>query len=73
MGAMLEHRQLQRHPTYKKVWDKSYANELGRLCQGIGNNPSNPTKKRVDGTDTFKPIRYQDIPLNRRNDITYTV
>jgi hypothetical protein len=68
-GAMLEHRQLRCHPTYKKVWDKSYANELGRLCQGIG---TNPTKKQVDGTNTFKPIRYHDIPLNRRNDITYT-
>jgi hypothetical protein len=45
MGAMLEHRQLRCHPTYKKVWDKSYANELGSLCQGIGTNPTNPTKK----------------------------
>jgi len=71
-GTMLEHRQLRRHPAYKKTWDESYANELGRLCQGIGTNPSNPTKKRVDGTDTFKPIRYHDIPLDRRNDITYT-
>jgi len=69
---MLEHRQLHRHPTYKKVWDESYANELGRLCQGIGTKPSNPTKKRVDGTDTFKPIRYHDIPLDHRSDITYS-
>jgi len=35
-GTELEHRQLRKHPTYKKVWDESYANELGRLCQGIG-------------------------------------
>jgi hypothetical protein len=61
-GTMLEHWQLRRHPTYKKVWDESYANELGRLCQGIGTNPANPTKKRVDGTDTFKPIHYHNIP-----------
>ena len=71
-GTMLEHRHLRRHPAYKQVWDTSYANELGRLCQGIGEDPTDPTRKRVDGTDTFKPIRYQDIPLNRRNDITYT-
>lgn len=71
-GAMLEHRQLRRHPDYKEVWDASYANELGRLCQGIGTNPTNPTEKRVEGTNTFKPICYNDIPMDRRNDITYT-
>ena len=31
-----EHRQLRRHPKFKDIWDMSYANELGRLCQGIG-------------------------------------
>ena len=44
-GAMLEHRQLRRHPAYKETWDESYANELRRLCQGIGTNPTNPTNK----------------------------
>ncbi len=34
-GKLLEHRQLQKDPRYKLVWDRSYANELGRLCQGI--------------------------------------
>ena len=33
---MLEFRQLRSHPKYKKIWDTSYANELGRLCQGVG-------------------------------------
>jgi hypothetical protein len=32
-GEFLEHRQ---DPRYKATWDRSYANELGRLCQGIG-------------------------------------
>ena len=71
-GTELEHRQLHKHPNYKQVWDESYANELGRLCQGIGKSPTEPTKKRVEGTDTFRPIKHNDIPLDRRMDVTYT-
>jgi hypothetical protein len=54
------------------VWDKSYANELGRLCQGVGTNPDGPSPKRIEGTDTFRVIQYHDIPANRRLDVTYT-
>ena len=32
-GKLLEHKQLQRHPTLKYMWDTSYLNELGRLFQ----------------------------------------
>ena len=71
-GRLLEHRQLRSHPDYKSIWDQSYANELGRLCQGIGTNNSNPTGKRVDGTNTFRPIAYTDIPSDRRQDVTYS-
>jgi len=71
-GQQLEHRQLRRHPAYKAVWDTSYANELGRLCQGIGSDTTTPNNKRIDGTDTFRPINYHDIPADRRSDITYT-
>ena len=71
-GQSLKHRQLQRHPKYKDTWDTSYANELGRLCQGIGKDPRNPHLPRVAGTDTFKPIRYHDIPHQCKRDITYT-
>jgi hypothetical protein len=35
-GKFLEHQQLLRDPRYKVTWDTSYANKLGRLCQGIG-------------------------------------
>ena len=78
-GEALEHRQLRRHPKYKEIWDTSYANKLGRLCQGIGSKstPSQTTPKsalpqqRVEGTNTFRPIRYRDIPLERRHDVTY--
>ncbi len=36
----LEYCQLCRDPRYKTTWDTSYANELGRLCQGIGSGPT---------------------------------
>ena len=71
-GRYLEHRQLRAHPTHKPTWDASYANELGRLCQGIGTLPGQPTTKRIPGTDTFTPIHFHDIPSDRRSDITYT-
>ena len=71
-GKLLEHRQLRQHAKYKEVWDTSYANELGRLCQGVGQKPDNPTEKRVEGTDTFRPIQFHDIPPDRRMDVTYT-
>eukprot|EP00804_Cyclotella_cryptica_P013681 CCRYP_016123-RA/>CCRYP_016123-RA protein AED:0.28 eAED:0.28 QI:0/0/0/1/0/0/3/0/318 len=54
------------------TWDTSYSNELGRLCQGIGHHPVHKHKKRIDGTDTFKPIQYRDIPNQRKGDVTYT-
>ena len=71
-GETLEHRKLRRHPKYKKTWDQSYSNELGRLCQGIGKGSKGPKHQRVEGTDTFQIIRYEDIPHDRRNKITYT-
>ena len=71
-GEFLEHRQLRRDPRFKTVWDKSYANELGRLCQGIGAGPS-PNSKRVDGTNTFFLINYDDIPTHKRKEICHTL
>ena len=35
-AKILEHTQLRQHPHLKNMWDSSYANELGRLCQGVG-------------------------------------
>ena len=45
-GETLEHRQLRRHPKYKKTWNQSYSNELGRLCQGIGKVSKGPNASR---------------------------
>ena len=55
-GETLEHRQLRRHPKYKKTWNQSYTNELGRLCQGIGKGFKSPKQQRVEVTDTFQII-----------------
>ena len=71
-GDFLEHRQLRRDPRFKAVWDTSYANELGRLCQGIGSGAT-PTKQRVAGTNTFFLIDYKDIPLHKRKEICHTM
>ncbi len=71
-GAFLEHRQLRRDPRYKTTWDTSYANELGRLCQGIGTGVK-PCTKRVDGTNTFFRIKYNDIPAHKRKEICHTL
>eukprot|EP00804_Cyclotella_cryptica_P019682 CCRYP_016440-RA/>CCRYP_016440-RA protein AED:0.38 eAED:0.38 QI:0/0/0/1/0/0/2/0/266 len=71
-GQSLEHKQLRRHPKHKATWDTSYANELGGLCQGIGKHTEHPHKKQVEGTNTFKPIQYHDIPNQRKSNIIYT-
>ena len=34
-GKLLEYRQLQKDPRYAPIWNPSYANDLGRLCQGV--------------------------------------
>jgi hypothetical protein len=68
----LEHRQLRCDPKFKPVWDKSYANELGRQCQGIGTGAS-PTSKHVEGTNTFFLINYNDIPTHKCKEICHTL
>ena len=64
-GKFLEHRQLRCDPQYNATWDTPYANELGRLCQGIGAG-STPSSQCVSDTSTFFLIDFQDIPLHKR-------
>jgi hypothetical protein len=71
-GKFLEHRQLHQDPRYKATWDTSYANELGRLCKGIGAD-NTPTAQRVSGTNTFFLINYQDIPAHKTKEICHTM
>ena len=62
-GKMLNYRQLRRDPKYNIQWDKSAANEFGRLADGVGN--------RVKGTKTIEFIRKCDVPQSRMKDVTY--
>jgi hypothetical protein len=71
-GDFLEHYQLCRDPCYKTTWDTSYANKLGRLCQGIISGPT-PNSQRLAGTNTFCLINYNDIPLHKRKEICHTM
>ena len=52
------------------MWDTSYANELGRLCQGIGTGTM-PNTKQVSGTNTFFLGNYNDIPVHKRKEICH--
>ena len=52
-GKSLEFRQLIKLDKYRAIWMKSFANELGRLAQGIRNIP---------GTDTIDFISFADVP-----------
>jgi hypothetical protein len=70
-GLSLEYKQLHTHPKLGPIWSKSYANELGRLCQGVGTNNSG-TNKCIQGTDRFYIIDHKDIPTNRCKEITYS-
>ena len=62
-GEMLEYRDLLKRPTLGPDWQISGANEFGILAQGVG--------RRVKGTDTIKFIKKQDVPRDRKCDVTY--
>ena len=38
----------------------------------MGKGSKFPKKQRAKVTDAFQIIRYEDVPVNRRNKITYT-
>jgi hypothetical protein len=54
------------------MWDMSYANELGHLCQGIGTGTT-PNTKQVAGTNAFFLIDYNDIPMHKHKEICHTL
>ena len=63
-GKLLNYKQLMRNPRYKKKWNVSSANEFGRLANGVGGRTKNPT-------NTIKFIRKDEVPKERRKDVTY--
>ena len=64
-GQLLNYRQLCTHPKLAYIWNQSYSNEMGRLFQGVGTSAGGNVK-RVDGTDTFHIMHYNDTPQYRR-------
>ena len=50
--------------------EKPFSNEMGILCQGVGKG-KNGLGKRVEGTNTFYVIHFEDMPKDRLNKICY--
>ena len=61
-GKSLEYRDLVNMEKCHNTWTTSFANELGRLAQGI---------REVPGTNIVFFIPKSDIPKDRRKEITY--
>jgi hypothetical protein len=55
-GDLLEYRHLLKHPKYRDVWSKSFGREIRRLATT---------------TETIAFVAKQQIPQQRRKDITY--
>ena len=72
-GQLLQYRQLRKNPKFAHILDTSYANELGRICQGIGQGSKVPNQQHVEGTNTFRVIKFADIPQDRRKEICHSM
>ena len=70
-GNILNYGQLRKHPKYKETWNKYFSNEMGKLCQGVGKG-KNGLSERVERTNTFYAIRFEDITNDHLNEICYT-
>jgi hypothetical protein len=57
-GKILTYRDLIARDDLRVIWSRSFANELGRLAQGVGG--------RVQGTNTIFFIHYHQVPKDRR-------
>ena len=63
-GNLLNYVQFLQHPQYADTWNRSYANEMGRLCQGV-RTVDGGVGKIIKGTDTFHVFCFKDIPKDR--------
>ena len=72
-GKLMQYRQLRKYPKFVHIWNTSYANELGQLCQGIGKGSKGPRQQHVEGTNTFRLIKFADIPQDRRHEICHSM
>ena len=64
-GKLLQCHKLRKHPKFARIWNTSYTNGLGQLCQGIGKVSKGPKHQHVEGTNTFHLIKFADIPRDR--------
>ena len=64
---------MRKHLKFAHIWNTSYANELGRLCQGIGKVSKDPKNQRVEGTNTFCIIKFEDIPQDIRKEMFHSM
>ena len=39
-GKQLNYGHLRKHPRIQETWNKSFSNEMGRLCQGVDKGPN---------------------------------
>jgi hypothetical protein len=62
-GATMKYRHLIKSAKHQDAWAHSFANELGRLAQGIAN--------REKGTNIILFIPHSKIPQDRQRDVTY--
>ena len=61
IAALLDYKQLSKHPKYENMQQHSYRNEIGKLAQGM------PGK--VKGMNTIFVINKQKVPQNRYKDV----
>ncbi len=57
----MEYRDLIKNKKLQTVWERSLANEIGRLCSGI---------HHIVGTNTMEFIPKSEIPRDRLKDVT---
>ena len=58
-GRKLSYQQLVKQPDLKTKWETSFANEFGRLMNGVGT-------RMKSGTKTMEPIKFKHIPADRK-------
>ena len=62
-GDLLEYRQLIKAPKHEMLWRGQHGKEIGRLAQGL--------EGVVEGTETMKFIRRDDVPADRKKDVAH--
>ena len=70
-GKLFNYGQLRRHPQIADIWNRSYANEMGQIFQGVATVDIG-VGKRIEVTDTFHVVRFKDIPKYHLKEVCYT-